>query len=133
MTAMSNYLENELIDHVLRNAAYSTPGTDVWVALYTNSQGESDSGTEASGGSYARVNATSWTAPSNGATDNSAAITFPQATANWGTINSVGIKDSCSGTGTDNLLLYGDLDSPKTVNNNDTFQFAIGDLDVTFA
>lgn len=133
MTDMSNYLENALINHVLRNTAYTTPGTDVWVSLYSDSQGDSDSGTEIATGSYARVNVTSWDAPSNGATANTADITFPQATANWGTVVSVGIKDSSTTTGTDNLLLYGDLTSSKTVNNGDTFKFNAGDLDVAFA
>ena len=132
MTAMSNYLEDELIDHVLRNAAFSTPGTDIWISLYSDSQDEADGGTEIATGSYARVNVTAWDAPSNGVTANTADITFPTASANWGTVASMGIKDSCSGTGTDNLLLYGDLTSSKTVNNGDTFKFNAGDLDVTF-
>ncbi len=36
MTALSNFLENELIDHILRNGAYTTPGTEIWIALYTD-------------------------------------------------------------------------------------------------
>ncbi len=35
MAAISNYLENELLDHVLKNAAYSSP-TTVYLALYTS-------------------------------------------------------------------------------------------------
>ena len=133
MTALSNYLENELIDHILRNGAYTTPGTEVWLALYSDSQGEADSGTEIATGSYARINVTAWDAPANGDTENTNEESFPTASANWGTITSVGVKDSSTSTGTDNLLIYGDLDSPKTVNNGDTFKFAAGALDITLA
>lgn len=133
MTAISNYLENELLDHVFRNAAYTSPGTAIWVALYTNSQGDSDSGTEVSGGSYARVQVTTWDAPSNGAIANTSDITFTTASASWGTVVSVGIKDSSTSTGTDNLLYYGDLTSSKAVGNGDTFKFNAGDLDITLA
>lgn len=134
MAAKSNYLEDSIINHVLRNTAYTSPGTAVWVALYTNTQGDSDSGTEASGGSYARVQVQGtgqWDAPTNGATANTAEIAFPQASASWGTINSIGIKDSSTSTGNDNLLYHGVLTSPRTVNNGDTFKFNAGDLDVS--
>lgn len=134
MTAKSNYLENAIINHVLRNTAYTSPGTNVYVALYTNTQGDSDSGTEVTGGSYARVacaGTSNWDAPSNGATANTNDITFPQASASWGTINSVGLKDSSTTSGSDNLLYHGSLTSAKTVNNGDTFKFNAGDLDVT--
>ena len=134
MTALSNYLENELIDHILRNAAYSSPGTDVYIALYTDTQGDSDSGTEVNGNGYARVNVTSWDAPTNGATANTAEIDFGTASGGaWGTINSIGIKDSSTTSGADNLLFHGSLDSPKTVNDGDGFKIAAGDLDVTLA
>lgn len=134
MVAKSNYLENNIINHVLRNTPYTSPGTDVYISLYTDTQGDSDSGTEVSGGSYARVACAgtgNWDAPSNGATANTSDITFPTASAAWGTINSVGIKDSSTTSGTDNLLYHGSLTSPRTVNNGDTFKFNAGDLDVS--
>jgi hypothetical protein len=134
MTALSNALENALINHLLRNSQHTTPGTNVWIALYTDSQGEADSGTEVSGNGYARIQVTGWDAPSNGATANTAEIDFGTASGgNWGTITSVDIRDSSTSSGTDNPLLYGDLDSPKVVNDGDGFKFAAGDLDVTLA
>jgi len=135
MTALSNHLENELLDHILRNAAYTTPGTEIWVALYTDSQGDSDSGTEVvTTSAYVRINVTVWDAPAAGATENTNEIDFGTASGgNWGTVTSVGIKDSSTSTGTNNLLLYGDLDSPKVVNDGDGFKFAAGALDVTLA
>lgn len=127
----SDYLENELLDHVLGNAAYSAPAT-VYVALYTVAPADAGGGTEVSGGSYARVavtnNDTNWPAASSGAKANGAAITFPTATANWGECVAFAILDAASGG---NMLYWGDLTASKTVNSGDTASFAIGDLDVT--
>ena len=33
MSAMSTYLENALASHVLRNTAFTTPGTSIYVGL----------------------------------------------------------------------------------------------------
>ena len=72
MSAMSTYLENALVNHVLRNTAYTSPGTTVYVGLikyYDAAVVEAGTLTqEASGGSYARVQVTAWDAASNGAT-----------------------------------------------------------------
>jgi len=133
MAALSDYLENELIDHILRDGAYTTPSTEIWVALYTDSQGDADSGTEVpTTDAYVRINVTAWDAPSDGDTENTNEIDFGTASGgNWGTITSVGIKDSSTTSGDDNLLIYGDLDSAKVVNDGDGFVFAAGALDVT--
>lgn len=136
MSAKSDYLENAILSHVLRNTAYSTPATEVWVALYTTATTDTGGGTEVTGGSYARVRVQgtgAWDAPSNGATANTADITFTQASANWGTVSHVAIKDSCSSTGTNEHLYHGSLTSSKVVNNGDTFKFNAGDLDITEA
>ena len=126
MAEFSDYMENKIIDHMLRNQAYTPPAT-VYVALYTSDPTDADTGTEVSGGSYARQSFT-LTAASGGASSNSADITFPQATADWGTITHVGIRDALTGG---NLLMHSALDASKTVNNGDTFKINAGDLDVT--
>ena len=53
MSAASDYLENKVLDHTLATTAYTAPSA-VYVGLYTSSPGDDDSGTEVSGGSYAR-------------------------------------------------------------------------------
>ena len=58
--ALSDYLENKLIDHVFRGTAYTAPGT-VYVALFTSACSDSAGGTEVSGGSYARAALTTTT------------------------------------------------------------------------
>ena len=128
MAEFSDFLENKIIDHMLRNQSYTPPAT-IYVALYTDDPTDADTGTEVSGGSYARQPVT-LTAASGGASSNSADITFPTATANWGTITHIGLRDALTGG---NLLMHSPLDASKTVNNGDTFKINAGELDVTVA
>jgi hypothetical protein len=127
----SDYLENELLDHVLGNAAYSAPAT-VYVALFTSAPTDAGGGTEVSGGSYARVavtnNDTNWPAASGGAKSNGTEITFPDATADWGTVVAFAIFDAASDG---NMLYWAELTQSKTVATGDTAKFAVGELDVT--
>lgn len=128
MAEMSNYLENALINGTLRNTAY-TPAATVYVGLYTSDPTDANTGTEVSGASYARVAAT-FGAPSDGASSNTAAIEFAQATTEWGTVGWIGILDtSTSG----NLLYHSPLDATKLIEIGDVFKIAIGNLTVTFA
>ena len=84
MAEFSNYLENALINAVLRATTYTSPAT-VYVSLWTSDPTDAGSGTEVSGGSYARTSVT-FGAPSDGVTTNNADVTFPTATASWGTV-----------------------------------------------
>lgn len=126
MAEFTDYLENKIIDHMLRNQAYTPPST-VYVALFTSATDDTGGGTEVSGGSYARQ-AVTLGAASGGASSNTADITFPQATAAWGTITHVALMDAETGG---NMLMHSPLDESKTVNNGDTFKINAGDLDVT--
>jgi hypothetical protein len=126
MAEMSNYLENAVINAVLRNTSYTSPAA-VYVGLYTSDPGEGNTGTEVSGGSYART-AVTFGAPSNGVSTNSASVTFPTATGTWGTVTHIGILDaSTSG----NLLYYTPLDASKSIASGDVFTISTGNLSVT--
>ncbi len=126
MAEMSNYLENALINATLRNTSYTSP-TTVYVGLYTSDPGEGNTGTEVSGGSYART-AVTFGAPSNGVSTNSASVTFPTATGTWGTVTHIGILDaSTSG----NLLYFTPLDASKAIASGDVFTISTGNLSVT--
>ena len=125
---MSNFLENALVNATLRATTYTSPAT-VYISLWTSDPTDANTGTEVSGGSYARQSATMG-APSNGVTTNSADIVFPTATAGWGTVGWVGINDaSTSG----NLLYHAALDASKTVSSGDIFKIVSGNLSVTLA
>lgn len=128
MAEMSNYLENALINATLRNTSYTSPAT-VYVGLYTSDPTDANTGTEVSGGSYARTSVT-FGAPSNGASLNSSAVEFPQATGTWGTVGWIGILDAAT---SGNLLYHTALDVSKTISTGDIFKIAIGSLSVTLS
>ncbi len=128
MAEMSNYLENALINATLRNTSYTSPAT-VYVALFTSDPTDANTGTEVSGGSYART-AVTFGAPSGGVSTNSGNVEFPEATGSWGTIGWIGIMDaSTSG----NLLYHTALDTSKTISSGDIFRITTGNLSVTLA
>jgi hypothetical protein len=128
MSEMSNYLENALINVTLRATSYTAPAA-VYVGLYTSDPTDANTGTEVSGGSYARQAAT-FGAPSNGASVTSADISFPQAGASWGTIGWIGILDASSAG---NLLYHSPLTASKTIDTGDIFKIAAGSLSVTLS
>lgn len=128
MSAMSNYLENALINATLRGTAYTAPAT-VYLALFTADPTEAGTGTQVTGGAYAR-RAITFGAPSDGAASNSAEVLFPVATANWGTITHIGIFDALTGG---NMLYYGSLTTSKVIQNSDQLKVNAGDITITLA
>jgi hypothetical protein len=125
---MSTYLQNKVINVSLRNTAYTAP-TTVYVGLFTTTLDAAGTGTEVSGGSYSRT-AVTIGAPSSGVSVSSADVTFPTATASWGTVTYMGIYDaSTSG----NLLYFSPLDSAKTIDTGDIFKISAGSLSVSLA
>ena len=131
MSEFATYFENAIVN-LMRNTGFTEVA--VYVALFTDSASpaELEAGTltnEVSGGSYARQLA-GLSAPSDGASSNASDITFPQATADWGTVRYVALMDAVSAG---NVLMYSQLDADKVINNGDTFKINAGDLDVTVA
>jgi hypothetical protein len=126
MSALSNYLEAALLNLTLRNTPFTAPA-NVYLALFTSNPTDAAGGTEVSGGSYARqavATSSGFTAPAtNGSATqvtNANTVTWPAATANWGSVTHFGIFDASSGG---NLLYHGALTTPKTVASGDTFRF----------
>jgi len=138
MGAFSDYLENEILDHVLNNgrALTYTPPTTLYIALFTSSGGLENntegSQTEVSGGAYARqsLNGSTnyFTVAASGATSNYDDIEFPVATDDWGTITHVAVMDALT---SGNVLIWGALTSSKIIENGDQFKFTAGNLDIT--
>jgi hypothetical protein len=128
MAEISNFLENALINATLRNTTYTSVAT-VYVSLWTSDPTDAGSGTEVSGGSYART-AVTFAAPSNGVTTNSADVTFPTCTSSWGVVGWIGINDALT---TGNLLYHSPLDTSKTIDSGDIFKISTGNLSVTLA
>ena len=128
MSAMSDYLENEILDHILGTGSYTMPSA-VYVGLATGSFGDDASGSELTGNNYSRVSA-SFSAAASGTTSNSAAIEFAAATGSWGSVSHFGIFDAAS---SGNLLIHGAFSAAKTIASGDILRIAAGDLDVTAA
>jgi len=128
MAAFSDYLENALLNHVLRNTPLATPGLQVWVALFDGDPGEGGiSATECTFTGYARQQVNAWDAPAGGATQNTNAITFGPLTGGApANVAGVGIFDANAGG---NLLYHGAA-TARTLNAGDSYQFAAGNLDV---
>jgi len=128
MSAMSDYLENEILDHILGTGAYTMP-TTVYVGLSTGSFNDDNSGTELTGNGYARVSI-SFGAAASGTASNDAAVEFSAATGSWGTVSHFGLFDASS---SGNLLIHGALTASKVIETGDILKIAIGDMDITAA
>ena len=128
MSAMSDFLELEVLDHVLGTGAYTMP-TTVRIGLSTGSFNDDNSGTELSGSGYARQ-AITFAAASSGSAATNGTVTCPTATGSWGSVSHYGIFDAASGG---NLLVHGAFASAKTIGTGDVFRINSGDLTVTAA
>ena len=141
MSAASNYLENEVLDHVLGKGTRDfTSPANIYLALFTNTSGNAATNLEAgtltdevstSGTAYARQ-AVTFAAASSGSAATSATVTFPTATANFGTITHVAIMDGDT-EGSNNVLFWGAVTTAKTIETGDTFQVSSGNLTVSLA
>ena len=123
MTAFSDYLENEILDH-LRGNTYTAPSA-LYLGLYTSDPQDDDSGTEIplDETGYSRQ-AIEFLAPVTGFIDNTGQVQFTASGGGWGTITHAAVFD---GTGAAaNMLWHEALSASKTVNDTDTLTFASG-------
>jgi len=128
MSAMSDYLENEILDHILGTGAYTMP-SNVYVGLSTGSFNDDNSGAELTGNGYARV-AITFGAAASAVASNNAAVEFPAASGSWGTVSHFGLFDASS---SGNLLIHGALTASKVIDTGDILKIATGDMDITAA
>lgn len=131
MGSFSDYLEDEILDHIFMTSWAAL--ANVWVGLSTADPLDDASGlAEPVGGAYARVStaAADWNAStgSPSTVDNANDITFPEASGAWGLITHFALFDAVTGG---NMLMHGSLTASKTIGDGDTAKFAAGDLDVT--
>ena len=130
MAALSDHAEALLLDWLMTNGSATRP-TAWYVALYTAAPSDSGGGTEVSGNGYAREAVTFAAATSpGGTTSNTGAVSFTASGGDWGSITHIGIHDAVSGG---NLLWHGAMTASKTVNDGDTLEFSIGNIDLTIA
>jgi len=130
MAALSDYAEKLLLDWAMTTGAATRP-TAWYVALYTAAPSDSGGGTQVSTGGYARQSVTFAAATSpGGTTSNTNTVSFTATGANYGTVTHIGIFDALTGG---NLLWHGAMTTSKTVNDGDTLEFSIGNIDLTLA
>ena len=130
MGSFSDYLEDAVLDHIFKFAVYTTE-TNLYIALCTSTPTDADTTApagELSGGGYLRIKCNTWDEAAAGATENTQTVTFPQATADLGTVTHFAI---CNKTTVGAMLAWGALSSPRVISSGDTASFATGDLDVT--
>jgi hypothetical protein len=122
----TNYLELALLNHTFGASTFTPPAT-LYLAAFTVAPTDSTGGTECSGGSYARVAVTNNTTnfPSANPKLNGTSISFPQASAGWGTVVAVAWMDAASAG---NMLTYTVLDTSKDITTGDTLNLAAGSL-----
>jgi len=124
MADKSTYWRNAVIDTMTSGGSGITAITP-YVSLHTADPGLTGT-SEVTGGSYARQTV-AFSAASSGATANTGAVTFTDMPS--ATITHVGLWDSLSGGN----FLYGDVltNGSQIVNSGGSFEFPIGDLDLS--
>lgn len=128
MSALSDYLENSLLNLITHGTTWTPPGT-IYLALFTSPTTDAGGGTEVSGGSYVRK-AVTFGSVASGSAANSAVITFnnmPAATITYGALT-----DNIT-IGGGNFLFHGAFSVPKVVGAGDTLTMDIGDIVATLA
>lgn len=130
MSALSNYAEKLALDWMMTSGSATRP-TAWYVALFTSATDDAAGGTEVSGNGYSRQSVTFDAATSGtGTTSNSNAPIFTAAGGNWGTITHMAIYDNSTGG---NRLWHGPIAASKTIDDGDSLQFSIGNIDLTLA
>ncbi len=123
--ALSDYAENELLDHLMGTGSYTMP-TGTYLKLHTGNPGEDGASNAAS--FTTRTEITAWDSAASRATANTNALVISSLTATE-TISWWSVWDDASAG---NMLFYGELDTARSVESGDTLTFASGDIDLDF-
>lgn len=121
---LSKYFSKYMADLTFGDRAVAaglTPPATLRIKAYTTTLSDVGAGTEVTGGSYTYIDvtndATSWTINSQTVTNDNT-LSFPKATADWGTIYAFGVW---SGS---NLICNINLSSPVVVSSGNTLRIA---------
>lgn len=137
MAAMSDYLENAVVNLIFNNASLTPPST--YIALLTTGAADSDTGSTISVGggtgvevsttdtAYARLLTTDWLTSSDGQTSNNSILVFPTASADWGTIVGMAICDAATDG---NILFYADIEPSQAVVTGNIVEFDANSITV---
>lgn len=121
--SFSNFLEDELLDHVFGGAAYTAP-TNIYVKLHIGDPGED--GTANAAGETTRVEAT-FGAASAGVISNDAAVEWTDVSTTEEYTHGSVWDDPTAG----NNLGSGAFGTSVSVTAGDNFTIPVGDLDIS--
>lgn len=146
MSSKSNLSETNFLKLLYQNIAWANIGNagglpvsttigSFHIALFTATPDETDTGTEATYTSYARVavarGAGQWTVDQDGSTDarvrNASLITFPTSSGGSNTISHFGVYTASSGG---DLIHYGTIGTPLLISSGDTPKFESNSLSI---
>ena len=128
MSQLSDWSENALLDWLMGGATPTRPTTR-YLALFTAAPNDAGGGTEMSGGGYARQ-AVTCGAASAGTCSNTNAPAFTISGVNPASFTHVGIFDASTAG---NLLMHGALTTARDLDDGDTINFAVNELDFTLS
>lgn len=133
--SFSDYLENEILDHIFGYGAYTAPSMIyLGLALFPQEWGGGGSHGELPDvKGYTRVATTpaNWTTATEGIITNASVITFPTATGgDWGWVDALTFLDS-GGHGLGNFLMYAQLIPSLKIEEGDEILFQIGQIEIT--
>ena len=129
--AISNYLNNKLLDHTLKNTAYTSP-TTVYIGLYTANDGSTGEpnftgtagNTGVSGNGYSRQ-AVTFGSSASGVIANTGTVTFTASGGDFGRVISSAISDASSAG---NILFYDSF--VVNIVDGDSVVLAAGDISI---
>lgn len=124
MAGLKNNVEENVLDYILTNESPD------YLGLYLSDPSDSLPGAEVTTGSYARQAITLVRDTNTQVLYNSNTITFPQATASWGTVVAFAVCVSGT-TSTDDQVMYGSLTASKTVVAGETLVIDPGEFTMT--
>ena len=126
-----NYWENAVLNYTLSGTAIPTLPATLYASLHTASVADTGGGAEVSstGTGYARLefarDGDMFPETADGTSENAELLQWAVATDDWGSLTSVGIWDASTGG---NLLYWGDLAAPQTINTNNRFELPPGNV-----
>ncbi|MHA1215906.1 MAG: phage tail fiber protein [Candidatus Thorarchaeota archaeon] len=129
----SDYLENELIDHLVGNGSWSPPAS-YYIALSKADPTDDGSGLDEPTGDYARKSTApgDWNTASSRSITNANDIVFAEATSDWAPVGDeithFAIMDASTGG---NMLFYGEFTASRTITTGDTFVIPSGSLEIS--
>jgi hypothetical protein len=119
----STFEGTQIIEHMFRNQAYTTPSA-IWASLHSSAP-DGNGSAEVTGGSYARQQV-SLNAASNKSAASASTISYLYMPGT--NVTHAGLWHAGAGG---SFLLSGSLSASKACNSGDTFQFAAGNFVVT--